>query len=158
MAKSRLQMRREVEAADSDSANSKSRAKGTKKKATRKKAAPRKAREKTPERKRAVWIVYSGSMKEEGRFAYDQKAVAEERLETLLNRGKKLYFLQLVKELISGDGPVTSDTAPVPESGKSDDDEFEEADSKTEAMEDADFDADIDESDDEDEDEIEDDD
>lgn len=73
-----------------------------KKKATRKKAASRKAREKAPERKRAVWVLYSGSMKEEGRYPYDQKEAAEERLAILQGRGKKLYFMQMVKELITG--------------------------------------------------------
>ena len=65
MAKSRLQMRREAEAAEE--AESKT-TKATKKKATRKKATTRKAREKAPERKRAVWVLYSSSMKEEGRY------------------------------------------------------------------------------------------
>lgn len=73
-----------------------------KKKATRKKAASRKSREKAPERKRAVWVLYSGSMKEEGRYPYDQKEAAEERLAILQGRGKKLYFMQMVKELITG--------------------------------------------------------
>ena len=82
MAKSRVQMRREAEAAEE--ANPKA----AKKKATRKKAATRKAREKAPERKRAVWVLYSSSMKEEGRFSYDQKDAAEQRLEVLQNRGK----------------------------------------------------------------------
>ena len=70
MGKSRLQMRREVEAAEE--AEPASKAKATKKKATRKKAAARKTREKAPERKRVVWVLYSSSMKEEGRFSYDQ--------------------------------------------------------------------------------------
>lgn len=73
-----------------------------KKKATRKKAAPRKVREKPPERKRAVWVLYSSSMKEEGRYPYDQKEAADERLAVLQGRGKKLYFMQMVKELITG--------------------------------------------------------
>jgi hypothetical protein len=100
MAKSRLELRKMHEAAgisdDSEEAPKK------RKKATRKKAAPRKAREKTPERKRAVWVLYSGSMKEEGRYPYDQKEAAEERLAILLGRGKKLYFMQMVKELVTG--------------------------------------------------------
>lgn len=103
MAKSRLELRKMNEAAEaaglSDDAEESPR---KKKKATRKKAASRKAREKAPERKRAVWVLYSGSMKEEGRYPYDQKEAAEERLAILQGRGKKLYFMQMVKELITG--------------------------------------------------------
>ena len=103
MAKSRLELRKMNDAAEaaglSDEADEKPK---KKKKATRKKAAPRKAREKPPERKRAVWVLYSGSMKEEGRYPYDQKEAADERLAVLQGRGKKLYFMQMVKELITG--------------------------------------------------------
>jgi len=103
MAKSRLELRKETEAAEAagitDSGEETPR---KKKKATRKKAAARKTREKPPERKRAVWVLYSGSMKEEGRYPYDQKEAAEERLAVLQGRGKKLYFMQMVKELITG--------------------------------------------------------
>ena len=84
-----------------------------KKKATRKKAASRKAREKPPERKRAVWVLYSGSMKEEGRYPYDQKEAAEERLAVLQGRGKKLYFMQMVKKLITGSGEGVQVVEPV---------------------------------------------
>ena len=93
-----------------------------KKKATRKKAATRKAREKTPERKRAVWVLYSGSMKEEGRYPYDQKEAAEERLAILQGRGKKLYFMQMVKELITG----SADGFQVVEPSLDDDDDDDE--------------------------------
>lgn len=102
MAKSRLELRKMNDAAEAAGLSDSSEEKATKKKATRKKAAPRRPREKQPERKRAVWIIYSGSMKEEGRYPYDQKEVAEERLAVLLARGKKLYFMQMVKELITG--------------------------------------------------------
>ena len=102
MAKSRLDLRKMHDAAEAAGLSDPSEEKATKKKATRKKAAPRRPREKQPERKRAVWIIYSGSMKEEGRYPYDQKEVAEERLAVLLARGKKLYFMQMVKELITG--------------------------------------------------------
>ena len=44
-------------------------------------------------------------MKEEGRYAYDQKDVAEARLAALRERStRKLYFLQLVKELVTEGG------------------------------------------------------
>lgn len=102
MAKSRLELRKMNEAAEAAGDSDSDDAKPKKKKATRKKAATRKAREKPPERKRAVWVLYSGSMKEEGRYPYDQKEAAEERLAVLQGRGKKLYFMQMVKELITG--------------------------------------------------------
>ncbi|MFT4557780.1 MAG: hypothetical protein ACI8P0_002565 [Planctomycetaceae bacterium] len=105
MAKSRLELRREYDAAEAAGITDDDDGEATpkkKKKATRKKAAPRKVREKPPERKRAVWVLYSGSMKEEGRYPYDQKEAADERLAVLQGRGKKLYFMQMVKELITG--------------------------------------------------------
>ena len=101
MAKSRLELRREYDAAEAAGITDDDDGEATpkkKKKATRKKAAPRKVREKPPERKRAVWVLYSGSMKEEGRYPYDQKEAADERLAVLQGRGKKLYFMQMVKE------------------------------------------------------------
>jgi len=102
-------MRREVEAAETqdESVAEITKAK-PKKKAAKRKAAVRRTREKPPERKRVTWVLYSGSMKEEGRFSYDQKEAADARLTVLQNRGKKLYFMQLVKELITeGAGPIT---------------------------------------------------
>ena len=115
MAKSRLELRKMNEAAEAagitdDDGEETPR---KKKKATRKKAATRKAREKPPERKRAVWVLYSGSMKEEGRYPYDQKEAAEERLAVLQGRGKKLYFMQMVKELITGSGEGVQVVEPV---------------------------------------------
>jgi len=155
MAKSRLQMRRESEAAEAEaktSKTSKTSPKATKKKATRKKAATRRTREKVVERKRAVWVLYSSSMKEEGRFSYDQKEAAEDRLKVLQARGKKIYFMQLVKELITGEGPVASDPEPKPQSPEAveaDEDNFEEADSPEESgTEDMDFDSDVESEDD----------
>jgi hypothetical protein len=149
MGKSRLQMRREVEAAEE--AEPASKAKATKKKATRKKAAARKTREKAPERKRVVWVLYSSSMKEEGRFSYDQKKAAEDRLVVLQARGKKIYFMQLVKELITGAGPVESDSEPETEvvAAKGDDELEDDAEVAADAStEDADFDAETEEDDD----------
>ncbi len=102
MAKSRAELRRMVEAAEAlEKASPKAKKKATRKKATRR------AREKTPERKRAVWVLYSSSMKEEGSYPYDQKEAAEEKLAALRARGKRLYFMQMVKELITdGSAPV----------------------------------------------------
>ncbi|MFP6766402.1 MAG: hypothetical protein VB858_22420 [Planctomycetaceae bacterium] len=154
MAKSRLQMRRESEAAENDA---KASPKAVKKKATRKKAATRRTREKVVERKRAVWVLYSSSMKEEGRFSYDQKTAAEDRLKVLQARGKKVYFMQLVKELITGEGPVAADPEPQPKDARAtgtDEDGFEDTDSSEETgTEDMDFDADV-ESEDDDGDEL----
>jgi len=74
----------------------------TKKKATRKKATTRKRKAKAPERKKIYWGVFSGTLKEEGRFAYDERDKAEERLEQLRSKGKKLYFIQPIKETVTG--------------------------------------------------------
>ena len=92
---SRLAKRREVEAAEAKPASAK-KAKAT----TAKKPAARK-KTKAPERKRLIWGVFSGTMKEEARFPYDQRAAAEERLEQLRSKGKKMYFIQPIKELIT---------------------------------------------------------
>lgn len=103
MARSRLELRREAEAAEAREKVAGDG--GTKAKKPRKAPAKRtsRAKAKAVQRKRLVWVVYSGTMKEEGRFAYDQKDAAEEKLETLRSKSKKLYFLQPVKELI-GEG------------------------------------------------------
>ena len=97
---SRLELRKQVEAVEA------SEEAAVKEKKPRKAAAPRvkKVKEKAQIRKRLVWVVYSGSMKEEGRFPYDQKAAAEEKIEQLKLKSKKLYFIQPVKEIIGADG------------------------------------------------------
>ena len=102
MARSRLELRKEVEAAEARGVTAKGEVKAKK---TRKAPAKRTSRTKVkaPQRKRIVWVIYSGSMKEEGRFSYDQREAAEERLEVLRSKSKKLYFLQPLKEVI-GDG------------------------------------------------------
>ena len=132
MAKSRLSMRREVEAAEAAEAES------GKKKATRKSAgdtatgdrtegttkkrakkgekdssAPKKRKAAKPRTKRAkeamqrrrlIWVVYSSTMREEGRFLYHEKDKADELLATLLGRGKRRYFIQPMKEALNSDG------------------------------------------------------
>ncbi len=96
---SRLSKRREIEAADAAGASTKK-----KKKATRKKKATTTRRKtKASERKRLVWGVFSGSLKEEARFPYDQRKEAEAKLEQLLARGKKVYFIQPIKEVITAE-------------------------------------------------------
>jgi hypothetical protein len=105
-----LELRKQAEAADS-----KDGAAPKKKAAAKKPAAPRakRTKEKAIARKKLVWVVFNGSMKEEARFPYDQYAAAEEKIEQLkLKSAKKLYFIQPVKELL-GDGKAVSVAAPV---------------------------------------------
>lgn len=155
MAKSRLSMRREVEAAEAAEA-------GTgKKKATRKTAgdtaegapkkrakkgdsdpaAPKKRKAAKPRTKRAkeamqrrrlIWVVYSSTMREEGRFLYHEKDKADELLATLLGRGKRRYFMQPMKEALNADGtPVVQSGAAIAT------DEIDEEDVKAEVDADA---------------------
>ena len=98
-------MRRQAEAASREGAPAAEATKDTKKKAPAAAKAKR-TKEKPVARKRLIWVVYNGSMKEEGRFAYDQRAAAEEKIEQLRQKSKKLYFIQPVKEVI-GDPSAT---------------------------------------------------
>ncbi len=66
----------------------------TKTKTTRRKV-------KQAERKRLIWGVFSGTLREEARFPYNEKAQAEEKLKALREKSKKLYFIQPIKELIT---------------------------------------------------------
>jgi hypothetical protein len=97
---SRIELRRQAEAA----ARSESAEAAEKKKTAAPKA--KKLKDKPVARKRLIWVVYNGSMKEEGRFPYDQRAAAEEKIEQLRQKSKKLYFIQPVKEVI-GDPSAT---------------------------------------------------
>ena len=121
-----------------------------KKAPAKKAAAPRakRTKEKVIARKRLVWVVFNGSMKEEGRFPYDQRAAAEEKIEQLkLKSTKKLYFIQPVKEVI-GDvkaaaavAAVPAEVAPKParkKPAKVKTDEAEESDEDVEEEEDED--------------------
>lgn len=109
-----LELRRQAEAAEAlekeglaPKKASRSKAKAEKEESgEKKKKAVRKTREKPREKRRAIWVIYSGTMREEGRYPYWEKKAAEERLEMLRSRGKRLYFMQMVKELIVGDGEV----------------------------------------------------
>ena|SRR5579862_1620935 len=97
---SRLELRRQAEAAgDAGTAE-----KGAKKRKTPKdgvKKPSRRTKSKVSERKRLMWAVFNGSMKEEGRFPYDERDAAEERVQQLkLKAPKKLYFIQAIKEVI----------------------------------------------------------
>ncbi|MBS0201425.1 MAG: hypothetical protein JSS49_00890 [Planctomycetes bacterium] len=100
-----MEMRKQVEAVEAAGE------KGTEEKKARKTpkaAAPRakRTKEKVLARKRLVWVVYSGSMKEEGRFPYDQLAAAHEKIEQLKLKSKKMYFIQPVKEILGEGGVV----------------------------------------------------
>ena len=106
---SRLQMRKEIEAADekkktAKKTKAKAKTKTTKKKAVRKKTTTRtkKTKDKTPARKRLIWGVFSGNLKEQARFPYDQRAAAEEKIKQLRARStKKMFFIQPIKEPIT---------------------------------------------------------
>ena len=131
MAKSRLSMRREVEAAEAAAAET-----STKKKAARKAAgekaeasakkkaakgekdgAPKKKKAAKPrtrrakeaaQRRRIVWVVYSATMREEGRFLYHEKDKADELLASLIERKKRRFFIQQLKETLNPDGTPIS--------------------------------------------------
>jgi len=126
-------MRREVEAAEAEAGIKKKASRKAadaksagKKKATRgekdgvpkkKKAAkPRTRRAKEAmQRRRLVWVVYSSTMREEGRFLFHEKDKADELLATLLGRGKRRYFIQPVKEGLNADGtPIATVVVAVP--------------------------------------------
>ncbi len=95
---SRLEMRRMAEAADAADS-----AKGTKKKkkATKRKTT-RRAKVKAPLKKRLIWVVYNGGMKEEGKYPYAERKAAEEKLGQLQAKSpKRRFFIQAVKEEIT---------------------------------------------------------
>ena len=77
----------------------KKRAKKAKKKAV-KKAVKRKRKSTEPTRYRLIWGVYSSSMREEARFDYDCRKDADKKAEKLKAKGKKLYWVQPIKEEI----------------------------------------------------------
>jgi hypothetical protein len=121
MAKSRLSKRKEVEAAEAVEETKTSTKKAAKKKPAKKKAAKkkatrkkstttraRKAKEVAP-RRRLVWVVYSSTMREEGRFLYHERDKADAKLEQLLARGKRRYFIQPIKELLDSEGEPMND-------------------------------------------------
>jgi hypothetical protein len=118
MAKSRLSMRREAEAAEAleENAPAKKKKKAAKKKATRKKAATsraRRAKDVAP-RRRLIWVVYSSTMREEGRYPYHERDKAQEKLEQLLAKGKRRYFIQPIKEPLDSEGnPMLEEITPL---------------------------------------------
>lgn len=100
---SRLSKRREAEAAEAAEADGSTTKKKRKKATRKKKATTTRRKAKATERKRLVWGVFSGTLKEEARFPYDQKKEAEAKLEQLLSKGKRLYFIQPIKEVITAE-------------------------------------------------------
>ncbi|MFO1092606.1 MAG: hypothetical protein U0992_04725 [Planctomycetaceae bacterium] len=102
---SRIQKRKEIEAAGTRGAKGEAAAK----KPAKRTRAPSRRKAKAAERKRLIWGVFSGSLKEEARFPYDQRAAAEERLEQLRAKGKKNYFIQPIKEVITAPAPAAAE-------------------------------------------------
>lgn len=100
-----LDKRREVEAAEKQGkTKGKAKEPAAKKKPAARKPAARKRKSKAPERKRIMWGVFSGALKEEGRFKWNEKDQAEEKLALLRSKSKKLYFIQPIKETIFESG------------------------------------------------------
>lgn len=118
--KSRVDMRREAEAAEAlDKAEEKAAPK--KKAKAKRKTATKKSRAKEEPRRRLIWAIFNGSMKEEARFDYGSRAEAEEKLEALRAKAnKKLYFLQPLKV------PLTDETAKIDFSALEDEEDEEE--------------------------------
>jgi len=144
---SRLEKRKEGEAAEKlGKKTTKKKAASTRKKTTAKKTKKKKAskRTKSEERRRLVWAIYNGNMKEEARFPYDQRKQAEQKLDQLKSKGKRLYFIQPMKEVIVDTPPDEADaaadeaaaqTTPAPDKAT----EFEEAETdETDQIEDGD--------------------
>ena len=114
MAGKRLSKRREIEAAEAqeEAPAKKAKKKAAKKKAAKKKSTTRARKKKTelPARRRLVWVVYSSTMREEGRYLYHERDKAEEKLNALLAKGKRRYFIQPIKEPLDSDGnPMVPD-------------------------------------------------
>lgn len=105
-----LDKRREHEAAEKQG---KTKGKATAKKSTRK-PTTRKRKLKAPERKRLLWGVFSGTLKEEGRFLWNERDKAEEKLALLRSKSKKQYFIQPIKEVLT-DSPRPADEVAPPE-------------------------------------------
>ena len=147
-------MRREVEAAEAieeaaPATKKTATKKATKKKATKKKgttvARTRKKKADIPIRRRLIWVLYSSTMREEGRFLYHERDKAEEKLQALLAKGKRRYFLQPIKEPLDSEGnpmvPDAEEPVKVKKVAKSDDSEGD-ADVDSDSDGDADTDAD----------------
>lgn len=102
---SRLDKRREaeaVEALEKASGKKATKKKATKKKTTKRKTTKRRTKAKSTARKRLMWGIFNGNMKEEGRFPYHEREAADEKLEALKTKSpKKMFFIQPIKEEIT---------------------------------------------------------
>ena len=118
---SRQELRKQAEAAEAAGLEDESpkKKKVKKKKKAAKKRATRKVKDAVLERKRLVWVIYTATLREEARFPYDQRKQAEEKLKQLLAKGKRTYFLQPVKELVSGEPAPVPVEEPEEENAKS---------------------------------------
>jgi hypothetical protein len=65
-----------------------------------KKKVKRKKKSTEPTRFRLIWGVYSSSMREEARFDYDCRKDADKKADQLTAKGKKVYWVQPIKEEI----------------------------------------------------------
>ena len=82
-------------------------------------------------------------MREEGRFSFYERDKAEERLQQLLSKGKRRYFIQPIKEALNADGtPVVQVSAQAVDEDL-DDDVVKEAVGDVEVADDIDLDADL---------------
>ena len=150
MSKKRLEKRAELEAAEKAGKTGKAVKKKAKKKAATR---SRKKKADTPARRRLVWVVYSSTMREEGRYLYHERDKAEEKLNALLAKGKRRYFIQPIKESLDADGnPMVPDdeapakkAAPPPEPEEKEEAEAATADGGDDAGDDA-IEADVSES------------
>jgi hypothetical protein len=97
---SRQELRRQAEAA-AELPDAAEKDKKRKREKSPAKKPTRRAKSKVSERKRLMWAVFNGSMREEGRFPYDDRNAAEERVQQLKAKSpKKIYFIQTIKETI----------------------------------------------------------
>jgi hypothetical protein len=71
-----------------------------------KKTVKRKKKSTEPTRFRLIWGVYSSSMREEARFDYDSRKDADKKADQLTAKGKKLYWVQPIKEEIIAEPEV----------------------------------------------------
>jgi len=97
--KTRLDLRKEAEAAEALGTNGAEKPKKKKKKAAKRKTTKR-TKVKAVIRKQLVWGVFSSSLKEEARFPYDQRKEADEKAAALGAKNKRTYFVQPIKEAL----------------------------------------------------------
>jgi len=99
MAKKKTVKKAVKKAADKSAADESSADKKVVKKVVKKKV-KRKKKSTEPTRFRLIWGVYSSSMREEARFDYDCRKDADKKADQLTAKGKKVYWVQPIKEEI----------------------------------------------------------